>query len=186
MRHLNVGNKKPSGVGHVSWEMIGSCLTPPLISFFHIGHFLYPAFPSDWTSLASYELILVKYSRAREGLKIERYIKPASRRGRASLLLAARQSCLLKGGNRETTASSFSAASLQLIPLQVLQRGVPLSARPTVQGVTGSDELPSFPLNAVSCLCRGLVISSSRALKRHFNALNKQYDHKKINQCSNL
>lgn len=53
---------------------------------------------SHWASLASYELILVKYSRAREGLKIERYIKLAFRRRRASLLPAAPQSCPLKGG----------------------------------------------------------------------------------------
>lgn len=133
---------------------------------------------SHWTGLESYELILVKYSCAREGLKIERYIKPALRRGRASLLPAACQSRMPKGGERQTTASSFSAASFQLIPLQVLQRGAPLCSDQQLrveQAVTNF--LPSL-LTAVSSVQRPLV-SSSRALKRHFNVLNKHAVHKK-------
>lgn len=89
----------------------------PLVNFFTI-------LPSDWTGPASDELILVIYSCAREGLKIERYIKPALRRGRGSLLPAARPLWPLKGGSRPATASSFSAACLQLRPLLVLRRGL--------------------------------------------------------------
>ena len=83
--------------------MIGSCVTLRLyfLSLFPIGQFPYPSLPSDWTSLASDELILVKYSRARAGLKIEPYIKQALQPGWASLLPAARQSRSVEGGNRQ-------------------------------------------------------------------------------------
>lgn len=62
----------------VSLQMIGSCVTRPssLLAPSHWTTAVF-IFPPHWTSRAGDELILVKYSCAREGLKIGRYIKPA-------------------------------------------------------------------------------------------------------------
>lgn len=107
---------------------------------------------SHWTSPTSSELILVKNSLAREGLKIEPYIKTAAD-PRCALVLAggagraAARRPDTRRKKKEQYRSSPTKPSLLLILSEVLhqqQRYVLHRARPPLLGGAGNDELPSF------------------------------------------
>lgn len=78
---------------------------------------------------------------------------------------------------KQGVVSSPSAASLQLIPPQVLhqrQRCVLHDARPPVLGGVGSDELPSFPFDSGFALnVSPESLSLSLSAEQRVDAVNK-------------
>lgn len=104
-----------------------------------------------WRSLVSNELILVKYSRVFEVLKIDRYIKLAVQPRWAPILPADGQSQDLRRRREKKEAFRRSLRPLPCsVPDKRCSRGslVPHSKPDQrLQGGAGSDELPSFPFS---------------------------------------
>ena len=167
--------------------MIGVSCNPPPSSPLAPSHWTAPSFSfsSHWTSRAGDELILVKYSWAREGLKIDQYIKLAVNPRWATVLsgrppedCGERERGEKRGGvtarerNRQQARHPPQLPSSSFLYKCCTRDGSCVllhDSRPPALGGAGSDELPSFPFNC------GFVLNVSSERPSHFLLLSAEH-----------